>query len=306
MQGHNRGSVGVIKAEQPRERASGQKGSPPAKVARRAGSIGTIMMMVTLVSCSNNGPPGGGKHTGGGDGSYIYLSGNWEVQTSPTSSPTPFTSLAGFINEQGQNPGVDDLTTVAFQATPGSCYEDATVIPLKGSTQGANLHVESFSVNGQVLTIKAKKDVTATHLNGTYSISGGCANGATGTISGTEYANMTGTYAGSINGSSPTETLSLNLSQYVQGSGNGAFLVSGKGAFSGISCFSTAALASQNGAVVGSSVSLLFNTNDPRGAQLQLTGSIDPSANTFTLSEIQVIGGSCPGSLGTATLTVLN
>ncbi len=264
-----------------------------------------MVMIMGLVSCSTNGPPGGGKTGGGGNGNYIYLSGNWEIQTTPTTAPTPFTNLAGFINEQGQNPGVDDLTTVALQATPGSCYQDAMIIPMKGSTQGANLHVQSFSVNGQILTIKAKKDATATHLNGTYSISGGCADGAAGTIDGTQYANMSGTFAGSIDGSNPAETLSLNLSQFVQGSGNGSFLVSGKGSFLGISCFSTGNLDSQNGSVVGKAVSLLFNTNDPKGAQLQLDGSIDSAADTLTLSQIQVIGGSCPGSLGTATLTLV-
>lgn len=303
MQSHSMENIGESKPNRPREEFSGPRAELPGTAARRASLVGAIVLMMGLVSCSTNGPPGGGKTGGGGGGNYIFLSGNWEIQTTATAAPTPFTNLAGFINEQGQNPGVDDLTTVALQATPGSCYEDATVIPMHGSTQGANLHVQSFSVNGQILTIKAKKDATATHLTGTYSISGGCANGASGTIDGTQYANMNGTYAGSIDSSNPPVTLSLNLSQYVQGSGNGSFLVSGNGAFTGIACFSTANLQSQNGAVVGKNVSLLFDTNDPKGAQLQLSGSIDSAADTLTLSEIQVIGGSCPGSLGTATLT---
>lgn len=268
--------------------------------------ISASVMLMVLGGCSHAGSPGGGGGSGGGGGNYTYLSGNWEIQTTPTSQPTPFTALAGFINEQGQDPGVDDLTTAAFQATPGECYMDAVVLPMKGATLSSGLLLQSFSVNGQVLTINAKKDSTATHLSGTYSISGGCADGAAGTIAGTEYQNIKGSYSGSVTGKSPAETLTLNLAQYEQGSGDGAFLVSGTAKFSGIACFSSGTLASQNGSVVGSAVALMFSTNDPAGAQLTLTGTIDQAADTLTLNSIEVSGGSCPGTIGTATLTLQN
>jgi hypothetical protein len=272
--------------------------------SRRVNSILlTSLSLLGLLASGCSGPkPPGKPGGGGGGGNYVYLSGNWQFQATPTNSPTPFTALAGFINEQGQNPGVDDLTTAALQVVPGDCYVNATVIPMQGSTQGANLHLESFSDNGQVLTIRAKKDSTATQLSGTYSIAGGCADGATGNITGVQYANMTGTYTGTIDGKTPAETVTLKLSQFVQGSGDGTFLVSGTGTFSGISCFSSGTLASPDGGVVGSAVSLLFSTNAPSGAKLNLAGSIDPTADTLTLSTMNVSGGTCAGSLGTATL----
>jgi hypothetical protein len=141
-------------------------------------------------------------------------------------------------------------------------------------------------------------------FSGTYSITGGCADGATGTASGTQYAALQGTYSGSIDGNSPPETLNLNVAQYTQGTGDGAFLTSGTATFSGISCFSQGTLAAQNGTVIGNVVNLTFNTNDPGGAQLNVVGTIDTAAKTLTLTTIQVNGGSCPGSLGTAALTL--
>jgi hypothetical protein len=267
----------------------------------------TVAALAGLAGCSGNSGGGGGSKggTGGGGSSagYIYLSGNWEIQATPTSATTPFTALAGFINEQGQNPGVDDLTTAALQVQPSGCYVNATTIPLQGSTQGVDLSLLSFPVNSQFLTIKAKKDATATHLTGSYSISGGCADGATGTLTGTEYADLTGTYAGTVTGSNPAKTMQLDLTQFTQGTGDGVFLEQGSANFTGFACFTKGQLASQNGAVLGSAVSLTFTTNDTGGAQVVMTGTMDSAAQTLTLTSINVNGGTCPGAQGAATLT---
>ena len=260
-----------------------------------------------LAGCSGNsgsgsGSGGGTPPTNPGKG-YIYLTGNWEIQATATTGTAPFTSLAGFINEQGQNPGVDDVTTAALQAQPSSCYANATSIPMQGNTEAANISLLSFPVNGQVMTIKGKKDATSTHFSAAYSISGGCANGAAGTLAGTQYAALTGTYSGAIT-SDAAQTLQLNLTQFTQGTGDGVFLVSGSAAFTGFSCFTKGTLASQDGAVIGSGVNLTFATNDSAGAQAVMTGTIDAAADTLTLSSITVKGGSCPGSLGAATLAI--
>src|SRR6266702_1058067 len=158
-----------------------------------------LSVIAGLTGCGTSGYPGSASSGGSGSSAgYIYLTGNWQFQATTPSGPVPFTALAGFINEQGDKPGVDDLTTAAFQAQPSTCYLGAPVIPLQGSTQGTALGLRSFSVNGQYVTINATKDSTATHLNGTYKVDGGCASGASGTLSGTKYAPLTGTYSGSL------------------------------------------------------------------------------------------------------------
>lgn len=275
-----------------------------------AGALGGLM------GCTTSGQPGsaGGSGSGsGGSGSgagYVYLTGNWQFQTTTTTAPVPFTSLAGFINEQSDKPGVNDLTTAALQAQPSSCYLGAPVIPLgapvipmQGATQGTALGLRSFSVNGQYLTLNATKDATATHLNGTWVVNGGCANGAAGTISGTRYAPLNGTFSGAISGSPPAKTLQLSLLQYDAGTGDGVFPVTGSATMTGFTCFTSGTLASTDGSVIGSSAVLTFSTNDMGGAKMVLTGSFDPTAKTLTLSSVQVNGGSCSGSYGGATLT---
>jgi hypothetical protein len=273
------------------------------KIRTFAGGLLAVSVAAGLSGCSGNsgGKPGGGGSTNPG-ANYIYLTGNWEIQATSTAGTAPFTSLAGFINEQGQNPGVDDLTTAALQVQPSGCYVNATTVPLQGSTQGNDLSLLSFPVNGQTMTIKGTKDATATHFTGSYAIAGGCADGATGTLAGTQYAALSGTYSGAVTGDA-AQTLQLSVTQFTQGTGDGVFLVSGSAVFSGFSCFTKGTLASEDGAVIGSAVKLTFATNDSGGAQAVLTGTIDSAADTLTLSSIAVTGGSCPGAIGAAVLT---
>ena len=289
----------------PRSASSGPATACTRSSRRGALPVVALLGMVAgLAGCGGTvAVPGGG---GGGTkpvGPYYNLTGNWVVQATPTGGATPFTLLSGFINELGENPGVYDTATAAFQATPSACYLAAQTIPMSGNVQNLKLSLRSFSVNGQYLTIAATKDATATHLTGTYSVGGGCASGAAGTIAGTEYAALTGTYAGTIDGTSPAKTISIKLTQYQQGTGNGDFFVSGPGTFNGFTCFTTGNLVSTNGSVLGSAANFAFDTNDGSGAQLVLAGSFDPTATTLTLSSINVASGSCSGSYGTATLT---
>src|SRR5258707_12712485 len=86
-----------------------------------------------MTGCTTSGQPGsvGGSGSGTGSGdNYSYLTGNWQFQTTTTTAPVPFTSLAGFINEQGDKPGVNDLTTAALEAQPSGCYLGAPGLPL--------------------------------------------------------------------------------------------------------------------------------------------------------------------------------
>jgi hypothetical protein len=124
------------------------------------------VIVCALSGCSSNSGGGPGKTNPDPGKDYVYLTGNWEIQATSTAGTAPFSALAGFINEQGQNPGVDDLTTAALQVQPSSCYVNATSIPLQGSVQAADISLLSFPVNGQVLTIKGTKDATATHVSG--------------------------------------------------------------------------------------------------------------------------------------------
>ncbi|HZP06990.1 MAG TPA: hypothetical protein VFB43_18975 [Terracidiphilus sp.] len=258
--------------------------------------------IAVLAGCSQHG--GSGSSSGGGSGSgggpAVDITGNWQIQFTPTHSPAPISSMAGYLSQQGQ--GANQFTTAALQAQTSGCFSNATTVPMTGQTSGTDVNLASFAIDGQTLSINAQANAGGNQFSGSYSIAGGCAGGAKGTVAGTEYASLSGTFSGPITGSSPAVTLSLSLSQSATGTGLGTFPLSGSAAFSGISCFSQGTLASENGSVIGDSVIMDFTTNDSQGAQIQMTGTFDTAASTLTLSSIQVTGGSCGGTLGSATL----
>lgn len=194
------------------------------------------------------------------------------------------------------------FTTAALQAQTSGCFADATTVPMYGETSSSDINLASFAIDGQTLSINVQANASGNQFSGSYSIADGCAGGATGTVTGTEYAALTGTYTGSITGSSPPVTLWLSLSQGAEGTGLGTFPLNGSAAFNGISCFSQGTLTAENGSVIGDSVTMEFTTNDSEGATIQMTGSIDSAAKTLTLSSIEINGGSCDGTMGSATL----
>ena len=219
-----------------------------------------------------------------------------------TKGNVPFTGLSGFVNQLSVD-ATAQATSAAFLVTSTGCYASTPTIPLSGNIQQANLSLVSFENDGQVLTLNAATNVTGTTLSGTYSVAGGCGDGNTGTISGTRYAALNGTYQGTL-ANDPTKKLTLNLTQYVQGTGGGTFLITGSIAATGFSCFNTGSIpANGDGYVSGETAVLSFTTNDPGGAHLVLNGTFDVAASVLTVTSTQVTGGSCSGSYGSVSLT---
>ncbi len=270
--------------------------------SRRLAVALSPLALAALVGCGGNVVVPVGTNPGKPIPNYKYLTGNWVIQATPTTGTGPFSTLKGFINEQSQQPGTYDVTTMAVQVTPmnSSCYDSAVVVPFSGATEGTALKLGSLSINGQYITVAATTDATATHFAGTYTISGGCAKGDKGTLAGTQYAPLTGTYAatgltGAIPGSSGPQGISLTLSQYSQGTGSGDFLISGNATFTGSPCFTSGTLAATDGSVLGDTANFTFNTNTP-GTQVLLSGTFDSAASTLTLNNVQVLGGACGGT----------
>lgn len=227
------------------------------------------------------------------------LSGNWVLQFTATSGATEFTQLSGFINDMG---GPQNWATAALQGTLSDCFAGQTFIPWYGNIEGTSINLNSFLITGEMLTITATSSADFTQLTGTYTLGGPCDDGAAGTVAGTHYQDLTGTYSGSLS-SDAEQSLQLDLTQDTAGTGNGTFFVTGTAQLQGFSCFTSATLAPYAGTVVGSSVQLQFTTNESPASTLTLTGSFDPKADTITANSIQVSGGECAGDLGSASLT---
>ena len=235
-------------------------------------------------------------------GVSVVVAGNWQFQATPANGAAPFSSLSGAIDlaSQQQN-GVNEITSVLL-ASSTNCYNGTPVVPLSGSLMGATLHLSSFSVSGQSLTLEGTENAASTQLTGTYAVSGGCADGASGSVSGVKYSDFTGTLNGTIPDGSQ-RSISLNVTQATLDSGDGTFGLSGSASFQGFSCFQHGAITGTAGSISGSTVSLQLTTDDPSGAHLLLQGQIDPAAQTFSVSSFLIQGGSCAASLPSVTLT---
>jgi hypothetical protein len=246
-----------------------------------------------------------GKPNSGGSGTpTTSATGNWQISLTPVAGKTLFPYMSGYIQEDASNGGSANYTNGEFVAeTLTGCYTGSNAISGQGQIEGNQLSFLSFSTNGQFLDIYATLDASATTFNGTYGVTGGCAGGAAGTVTATKYASFTGTYSGSIDGKEPAQTIQVTVSQNNQGNGNGYFQVSGSAQFTGFSCFTSGTLSSTSGQISGSATQLTFVTPDSGGTKVTLEGNIDTGAQTLTLSSINVSGGSCSGSYGTATLT---
>jgi len=235
--------------------------------------------------------------------SYDGLTGNWEFVLSSGAGTVPFQKLAGFFYQASNESDSSYAVSAVFQLKqPSSCYAGAFTVPLHGSLQASALSLSSFSVNGQYLSIDAAEDSTITHLTGTYDVHGGCANTSAGTIIGTRYAPLTGSYSGTTTGSSAVG-VQASLTQANEANGLGQSSVSGSANFTGVSCFTSGTLSADDGDVLGSSVSMSFITNEASGSKVLLTGTFDPAADTIIFTSAEVTGGSCSGSLGPVTLT---
>lgn len=258
---------------------------------------GFSLLVLLLCSCAKNGS--GGSSSSGGGSSAADVNGNWEIQAASSHGAAPFTALAGYFHVSGS--GTSQFITAAVQAQSEGCYTNLSDISLTGSVVGSQVLLSSIPVDSQVLSLNMQANSAADQLTGTYSISGGCANGASGSITGQKYALVNGTYTGALT-NDPTHTMTLTLSQNQDGTGDGGYQTSGTATFTNDSCFSQGTLAAQNGTIIGNGVSLTFTTNDAAGAQVVMTGTIDIAADTMTFATIQVNNGSCPGTLGPATL----
>ncbi len=274
---------------------------PPSTIWSWGSALVLFAMLATLLGCTTIRYPAGPVTP---PPSYKFLTGNWEFTAAPTVGATQFGLLAGFIDEQSVDAGVDDPTTALLQVEdPGTCFLGTSVVPLLGDLKGTELGLTSFSDVSQFITINATKDATATHLTGTYAVGGGCASGSQGTLSGIKYAPLSGSYSGSVSGSNSTSAIALALNQSLQGNGDGTSNVTGSATITGNACFSTATLSPGDGSVLGSKVNLLFDTNETGAAsQMMVLGTFDAAADLITATSITVTGGACSGALGTANL----
>lgn len=215
----------------------------------------------------------------------------------------PFTSFAGFIYENTTSTATGNPLTSVFQVAPGTCYLGAGTLPIAGSVDKSILTAESFPVNGQSLHVSATENGTGTELTGSYQVSGGCAGGDTGTLTGEKYDPLAGVYSGTIGIDQPAPVASLALMQAQLGDGRGYSDITGTATFTNIPCFASAALTAPNSYVVGKTVELTFTASD--GETVTMAGTFNQAATALSIAHTDITGGACSGSLGGGTFSHL-
>jgi len=136
----------------------------------------------------------------------------------------------------------------AFNGTPGSvsavlqpfgrCFDwDTNRVRFSGTRSGNTIELESQDNAQQVVRMTLNLSAGGDAVQGTYRITGGCANGASGSIDGRR-VNPTGIWSGML-GAVPT-VLDMQMASSPDADGN--FAVSGSARFTGTSCFPDATI----------------------------------------------------------------
>jgi hypothetical protein len=273
----------------------------PSRFPRKslASLAGLTCLAIGLCGCQTVSFNGGG----GSGPPNPNTSGNWQINFTPKTGPALFPYASGYILENITDSGSTKFTTAELTATAASgCFVGENGIFATGSVDGTDLALGSASVNGQFLNMNSTLNADSTEFTGTYSVTGGCGNGYSGTIAAQLYAPLTGTYSGTISGSSPAQTIELQITQNGLGNGNGDFLVTGSLVATGF-CFAGGSIVIPNSFVSGSAATLNFQINDASGAEVMIKGTLDVAADTLTVSSIDVSSEICGGSYGAVVLT---
>jgi hypothetical protein len=236
--------------------------------------------------------------------SYPALSGNWSIALIP-SNPLAFEpELGGYITNTG------GAVSGTLHAVDSSCFTAAQDIAISGSvTPEGSITITSAAVSGQTISFTGftgpsnapARDPLV--LIGSYSITGGCAGGQSGTILGNVVPPLTGTFSGtfeSVSGLSIPVTISV-----IQSAANsdGEYTVSGAATFTGSPCFSAGTITSS--VLFGENLQATITTDKSGVLQFTSIGillSSTSSSGITILGEYKVTAGSCAGDTGSGTL----
>ncbi len=231
------------------------------------------------------------------------VTGNWQFAFEPAANTPALSSASGSIDQSGGTT-TDGQFTTAVLLVSAPCYSSGMQLPTQGFATTNELTLNSFGDVGQYLNFALTIADGGAAMSGTYTVQNGCAAGAHGTLSGTRYLPLTGTYAGALTGAASRSAM-LALQQSTDQAGDGGFLLSGTATFTGFTCFAKGTTTTPvGGEVSGAAATAHFTTDDPAGSSVDVTGTFDAAAKTLTVSGYTIHGGACDGQTGTGTLNL--
>jgi hypothetical protein len=148
-----------------------------------------------------------------------------------------------------------------------------------------------------------------TLTNGSFTLTSSCpAQGTQGTITGTEYPTLNGTYVGTLTSqtSGQSYAVSATFDQSATLNTRGFFNVSGTANFTGYPCMTSAAVATpldMNSGFLGDSLEVTMNAV-PSGT-LIVSSTLSPDGKTLAVTYFFILmGSSCNNDTGTGVLTL--
>ena len=264
------------------------------------------VIAIEAVGCSSSSGGSGSGGSGGGGGTAppvppaVSLTGNYQFQTSSTGT-VPFNTLSGFVNEANASTDGSYAITASLQVQSDACFAGIKVLDLGGYTKSPLSELTAFPYDSQTVTLNLSQNCTGVSLCGSYTVAGGCADKASGTIVGTKYATLSGTFQ---TDASASPALRITIKQTSQGTGQGSFQVSGSTSFTGAGCLTSGTIDEVQSSLSGSSLHLVAATDSTSGAPLTLGGTIDPGATILTVNSINLAGSNCLDSFNGSRLSL--
>ena len=218
------------------------------------------------------------------------ISGGWQLSTVSTAG-MPALTIAGSINQSGSS------VTGAVHLTGGNCFDEQDVIALTGTLTDGNVSLTYAPVGEQVITFVGSitfKAYFPDALTGTYSITGGCANGDQGNVTGYSVGAFNGSWYGNLTTAAGANIhWGTNQLGQVNPSSEGSFGLTGAFTFDD-ACFSSGKLTPGTYPTpsfhLGTSVVLNIPTDN---GTIAFAGVAGPDQGGLLVGTYTVTGGSC-------------
>lgn len=179
-----------------------------------------------------------------------------------------------------------------------NCYKILQDVPVSGTvTTDGDLKLTSASVSGQVIKFAGKVSSGAI-ASGTYSNTGGCASGDSGTITGYTVSSYSKAYTGTFYSVSKVQ---IGFSSTLTQSGpdvDGIYHATGAVKFTGSPCFTTGTIT--DSLISGNYMMITITTNN--GSELIFGGYSTDSTTNKIVGDYEVTGGTCSGDYGTGSV----
>jgi hypothetical protein len=238
-------------------------------------------------------------------GSPVNVTGNWQFTATTTSGEA--VPIAAYLTSANGAVSGNAQVQMAFPlyCEPNGCCGGAFA-QFNGSLSGTvdaegNLTLGSAVPNGGPVFTMAGKVSPGTLTNGNFNLTGACA--AQGTVAGTEYPALNGTYNGTLTSlvTGQSFAISATFEQSPNLTLGGDFNVTGTAHLTGYPCVTSASTGS--GGFLGNNFEVALNAVP--GGTLIVSGVLPPDGKALALSYIYVLmGSSCNNDSGLGTLTM--